>query len=115
MLYSLLKNSPEKQISFTLLDLKRGVEVAEFDGFSNVTIAKNESSAVKELKKISEEMHRRYKYLEQQKRTKIDPEKDEKPLIILAVDEASVIFGVKSKTSDLKGLSDEARELCQET
>lgn len=114
MLYSLLKNSPEDQISFTLLDLKRGVEVAEFGGFSNVTIAKNESSAVKELKKISEEMHRRYKYLEQQKRTKIDPEEDKKPLIILAVDEASVIFGAKSKTSDLKGLSYEARELCQE-
>ena len=114
ILYSLLRSSPESQISFTLIDLKRGVEVAEFDGFSNVTIAKNESAAVIELKKVSEEMHRRYRYLEKEKRTKIDPLKDKKPLIILAVDEASVIFGSKNSSSKLKNLSDEARELCQE-
>ena len=114
MLYSLLKSTPEENISFTLIDLKRGVEVAEFDGFSNVTVAKNESSAVKELKKISEEMHRRYRYLESKKRTKIDPKADKKPLIIVGVDEASVIFGVRSQSSDKKVMSDEARELCEE-
>jgi DNA segregation ATPase FtsK/SpoIIIE-like protein len=113
MLYTLLARTPHDLIKFTLLDLKRGVEVKGFEGFPNVTIAKNESDSVDELKKVVQEMDRRYKFLEDNKRKKIDPERDGKPLIVVAVDEASVIFGAKSKSSKLKELSDEARELCE--
>jgi len=113
MLYTLLARTPHDLIKFTLLDLKRGVEVKDFEGFPNVTIAKNESDSVDELKKIVQEMERRYKFLEENKRKKIDPERDGKPLIVVAVDEASVIFGSKSASSKLKELTGEARELCE--
>lgn len=114
MLYSLLEGTPTDQIKFSLLDLKRGVEVADFEGFTNVTIAKNEADAIEELDKISKEMHRRYIFLEKEKRKKIDPQRDKLPLIIVAVDEASVIFGKTSAFSLKKSMSNKARELCQE-
>jgi len=113
MLYTLLARTPHDLIKFTLLDLKRGVEVKDFEGFPNVTIAKNESDSVDELKKVVQEMDKRYKFLEKNNRKKINPERDGRPLIIVAVDEASVIFGAKSASSKLKELTGEARELCE--
>ena len=52
--------------------------------------------------------------LKRKKTKSIDPEKDKKPVIVVAVDEASVIFGAKSSNSSKKKSSDEARELCEE-
>ena len=114
ILYSLIKSSQQERIKFFLLDLKRGVEVSDFKGIRNVIIAKNEACAVKELKFIIKEMNLRYEYLQNKGFKKIEPQRDNKPLIILAVDEASVIFGFQGGSSEQKEFSNEARKLCQD-
>ena len=113
-MYSLIKSSQQERIKFFLLDLKRGIEVSDFKGIRNVIIAKNEVCAVKELKFITEEMNLRYEYLQSKGFKKIEPQRDKKPLIILAVDEASVIFGFQGGSSGQKEFSNEARKLCQD-
>ena len=64
MLYSMLKNTPHKMLNLVLLDLKRGVEVSDFQDFPNVEIAKTESDALSTLKKVVKEMYSRYEYFE---------------------------------------------------
>ena len=113
MLYSLIKSSPQDQIKFVLLDLKQGVEVSDFEDILNIRIAKNEEQACRELSRILIELKKRYEYLEDKKFKKIEPKRDNKPLIVLAVDEASVIFGTQSGSSDQKKFSDQARKMCQ--
>ena len=114
ILYSLIKSSPKNQIKLVLLDLKQGVEVSDFENISNIRIAKNEEQACRELNRILAEMKKRYEYLEDKKFKKIEPKRDKKPLIVLAVDEASVIFGIQSGSSDQKKFSDQARKMCQD-
>ena len=105
---SLLKNS--KHIQFYLLDLKRGIEVVEFSGLPNVKIARDEKEAVALLEKIVQEMKSRFKYLEENKKKKIVPGTDNKDLIVVAVDEASVLFGKERADSENKEYIDKARE-----
>jgi S-DNA-T family DNA segregation ATPase FtsK/SpoIIIE len=105
---SLLKNS--KHIQFYLLDLKRGIEVVEFSDLPNVRIAKDEKEAVSYLEKIVLEMKARFKYLEENRKKKIVPEQDNKDLIVVAVDEASVLFGKERAGSENKEYIDKARD-----
>jgi S-DNA-T family DNA segregation ATPase FtsK/SpoIIIE len=105
---SLLKNS--KHIQFYLLDLKRGIEVVEFSDLPNVRIAKDEKEAVTYLEKIVQEMKDRFKYLEENRKKKIVPENDNKDLIVVAVDEASVLFGKERAGSENKEYIDKARD-----
>jgi S-DNA-T family DNA segregation ATPase FtsK/SpoIIIE len=105
---SLLKNS--KHIQFYLLDLKRGIEVVEFSDLPNVRIAKDEKEAVSYLEKIVQEMKARFKYLEENRKKKIVPEHDNKDLIVVAVDEASVLFGKERAGSENKEYIDKARD-----
>lgn len=105
---SLLKNS--KHIQFYLLDLKRGIEVVEFSGLPNVKIALDEKEAVFLLEKIVQEMKSRFKYLEENRKKKIVPGLDNKDLIVIAVDEASVLFGKERADSDNKEYIDKARD-----
>ncbi len=112
MLIGLLKSSPRLQLY--LIDLKRGVEVKEFGQLPNVRVAKNEEEAVKVLKALNEEMHKRFAYLENGGFKKIDPERDKKDIIVLAIDEASVLYGKVSSKSSKASLTTEARELTDE-
>ncbi|MCB9072303.1 MAG: hypothetical protein H6623_01680 [Bdellovibrionaceae bacterium] len=105
---SLLKNS--KHVQFYLLDLKRGIEVVEFSDLPNVKIAKDEKEAVALLEKIVGEMKNRFKYLEENRKKKIVPEHDNKDLIVVAVDEASVLFGKERADSENKEYIDKARD-----
>ncbi|MBY0386307.1 hypothetical protein K2X05_14210 [bacterium] len=109
---SLLKNS--KHIQFYLLDLKRGIEVVEFSDLPNVRIAKDEKEAVSYLEKIVQEMKDRFKYLEENRKKKIIPEQDNKDLIVVAVDEASVLFGRERAGSENKEYIDKARDYIDE-
>jgi FtsK/SpoIIIE family len=108
-LLGLLQTSPH--IQMYLLDLKRGVEVKEFGQIPNVAVAKTEKEAVKMLKAIKAEMERRFQYLESKGYKTIDPERDKLDLIIVGVDEASVLYTKTSSKSENKDLVDEAREL----
>lgn len=109
---SLLKNS--KHIQFYLLDLKRGIEVVEFSDLPNVRIARNEKEAVTLLEKIVQEMRNRFKYLEENRKKKIVPENDNMDLIVVAVDEASVLFGKERAGSENKEYIDKARDYIDE-
>ncbi|MBY0384102.1 hypothetical protein K2X05_02995 [bacterium] len=109
---SLLKNS--KHIQFYLLDLKRGIEVVEFSDLPNVKIARDEKEAVSLLEKIVQEMRNRFKYLEENRKKKIVPEHDNKDLIVVAVDEASVLFGKERAGSENKEYIDKARDYIDE-
>lgn len=114
MLYSLLKNTPPKQIHLCLLDLKRGVEVADFKEFPNVEIAKTESEALATLKAVVKEMSDRYDMIAAKDCKSVDPERDKVPVIVVAVDEASVIFGTSGRSSEKRKMANEARSLCEE-
>ena len=106
---SLMRTTPRLQVY--LLDLKKGVESAEFEGLPNVSIAKTETEASILLAKLREEMNERFEILKRAKRTSINPEIDKKDVILIAVDEASVLYS-KTRVSKQKARNAaEAREL----
>ena len=108
---SLLKYSPHLQVY--LIDLKLGIEVKEFGQIPNVRIAKNEEEAVQILQALRDEMHKRFTFMEKNGLKKIDPKLHKRDLIVIGIDEASVLYGktsVKSKSQ----LVAKARELTDE-
>lgn len=100
-LLSLLKTTPNLQLY--LLDLKRGVEMKDFGELPNVRIAKTEEEACKMLKKIKEEMDRRFEYLEKSGHKEIVPQRDGFDKIVVGIDEASVLY-TKVKSNNSKAL-----------
>lgn len=108
----LLKSSPHLQLY--LLDLKKGIEVVEFQDLPNVRIAADEVAAVQILKSIHAEMEKRFLYLKENKKKKIDPIIDQKDLIVVAIDEASILFGKERADSEKKELIQEARKYVDE-
>ncbi|MCT4642791.1 MAG: FtsK/SpoIIIE domain-containing protein [Bacteriovoracaceae bacterium] len=112
-LLSLLKTTPHVQMY--LIDLKKGLEVKEFGTLPNVKIAKNEHEAIQVLQSIKDEMDKRYIYLEEKtKRKTIIPKLDKKDLIVIGVDEASVLYGKTTTNKTKKELVEKARELTDE-
>lgn len=106
---SLLKTTPRLQLY--LLDLKQGVETIEFEDLPNVSVAKTEAEASILLAKLRQEMNDRFDIIKKARRTSIDPELDKRDIIVIAVDEASVLYG-KTKVSKIKAKNaTEAREL----
>jgi S-DNA-T family DNA segregation ATPase FtsK/SpoIIIE len=105
----LLRSSDHIQLY--LLDLKRGVEFKVFDSLKNVTVSKDEVSALAILQSVVEEMERRFRYLEQHGHTEIESERDKMDRIIVAVDEASVLFTVGKSSKENKDQALQAREL----
>jgi S-DNA-T family DNA segregation ATPase FtsK/SpoIIIE len=94
-----------------LLDLKGGVEMKEFTVLPNVVVAKNEKTAVLLLRKLKLEMERRFKYMEEKGYKKIEPERDKMDLIVVGVDEASVLYTKPGNRSAEGLLIQEARDL----
>jgi len=111
-LICLLKTS--KQIQLYLLDLKRGVEFGSFETLRNVKVSKDQPSAVGTLQDVVDEMEKRFIYLEKNKRTIIDPRRDPFDRIVVAVDEASVLFFVDKFSKENKVLGLKARDLCDQ-
>jgi len=89
-----------KNIEMNLIDLKGGLEFSDFKCFSNVSIVKSINHAANLLQKIESEMMKRFDYLEKTHRKEIMPERDQMPRIIIAVDEASVLYANMDKYSD---------------
>lgn len=111
-LISLIRTSPHIQLY--LLDLKLGVEVKAYNGLPNVRIAKDADEAVNLLQAVVTEMTERFKYLEKSGRKLIDPVRDKRDLIVVGVDEASVLYKKKSGDRSAKEATNLARELTDE-
>ncbi|NOT77743.1 MAG: hypothetical protein HOP07_01925 [Bacteriovoracaceae bacterium] len=81
---------------------------------SNVRIAKTEEEACKMLKKLKDEMDRRFKYLEKSGHKEIVPQRDGMDKIVIGIDEASVLY-TKVRSNDTKAhLINSAREYTDE-
>ena len=108
-LVGLLKSS--EYIQLYLLDLKRGVEFKVFSSLDNVIVSKDELTALAMLKNVVEEMERRFCLLEKRGLTEISPERDGLDRIVVAIDEASVLFTVGKSSKETKANAESAREL----
>ena len=100
-----------KHIQFYLIDLKRGVEVKLFERLENVRIAKESHEAIAILNAVVAEMDRRFKYLEDKSLTEISPERDKMDRIVVAIDEASVLFTIEKSSRSSKAAAESARDL----
>lgn len=115
---STLQKENKAAIQFYLLDLKNGVEAKPYEKWPNVKIAKDEATSLKVLKALVKEMHERYELLERENKghKKIIPEIHKKDVIVLCIDEASVLFGKtsnKTKQSLVNECRDAFDELCK--
>lgn len=112
ILISLMRTSPHIQLY--LLDLKLGVEVKAYSDLPNVRIAKDTNEAVKLLRAVVTEMTTRFQYLERSGRKLIDPARDDRDLIVVGVDEASVLYKKKNGDRGANEATNLARELTDE-
>ena len=103
--------SSSEHLQLYIIDLKGGLEAKEFDVFPNVKIAKTEGEAVEILASVKQEMQRRFLYLEQNGHTSVNHKRDRMDKIIVAVDEASVLYARPSRKSEKTELIEKAREL----
>jgi archaellum biogenesis ATPase FlaH len=108
-LVGLLQSSPHLQMY--LIDLKAGLEMIDFSDAPNVRVIKNMADAVYILRKMKLEMNERFAYLEKERLKFIEPKRDKKERIIVAVDEASVLYMKRSKDDPDFHLASQAQRL----
>lgn len=108
-LMGLLESSDYLQMY--LIDLKGGLEFSDFKEVKNTKIVKSIEDSVTILEQINDEMQRRFNYLEKNGFKKINPNRDKLDRIVVAVDEASVLYTSRDKNSFDYDLVIQAREL----
>ena len=109
-LVGLLKSS--QRLHLYLIDLKRGVEMKLFEQLPNVYVAKEVVDAVEVLRRLVQEMERRFIYLEERGFSEIESERDQLDRLVVGIDEASVLFTVeKGVRGANRDFALEAREL----
>jgi S-DNA-T family DNA segregation ATPase FtsK/SpoIIIE len=91
-LTGLLESS--ERIQFYLMDFK-GTELNDFKGLPNVVLVKELIEGDIWLRKLVDEMERRYDVLAKNGHNKIDPERDNLDRIVIAIDECSEIGKVR--------------------
>jgi hypothetical protein len=94
-----------------LIDLKGGLEFSDFKDAPNVHVVKTVEDAVNILELVELEMKVRFHYLESNGFRSIDAKRDIKSPIVVAIDEASVLYGKRSNYDGNEDLYDRAREL----
>ena len=98
-LMGLLESS--KHLQLYIIDLKGGLEAAAFKALPNVKIIKSLNNAVNIMRLVKEEMDERFKFLEErEKALVIVPEREKKDRIVVAVDEASVLYMNRGQYDD---------------
>ena len=95
VLLRLLETSSHLQMY--LVDLKGGVELGGFTRLSNCELARDVNDAIHLLTAIKEEMKERFEWLRKKKKKEIDPKKDGKDRIVVAIDEASILYTTPSR------------------
>lgn len=108
-LLGLLESTKHLQLYF--IDLKGGLEAIDFKEAPNVKIYKKMNDAVGILRLVEKEMMNRFEYLERNGKKEIIPERDHKDRIIVAVDEASILYKNRSRYDDDFKVALEARRL----
>ena len=108
-LLGLLESSP--YIQMYLIDLKGGLEMIDFAASPNVKVIKTMEGAVSLLKAAKKEMMKRFDYLEKSGKKQLRPGVDKKDRILIAVDEASVLYMNRPRTDPEYHLAIEARTL----
>ncbi|MCY4645016.1 MAG: FtsK/SpoIIIE domain-containing protein [Bacteriovoracales bacterium] len=86
------KESPHPSAQVILCDLKGGVELGVFEAFENVSIYSNIKQIDRIFKKIVSEMMDRFKLMREESVQKIVSEKHNRDFILIAVDEASLLY-----------------------
>jgi hypothetical protein len=100
-----------KHLQLYFIDLKGGLEAIDFKEAPNVKIYKKMNDAVGILRLVEKEMMDRFEYLEKNGKKEIIPERDHKDRIIVAVDEASILYKNRSRYDDDFKVALEARKL----
>ena len=108
-LLGLLESSPHLQMY--LIDLKGGLEMIDFKTAPNVRVIKTMAEAVQCLRAVRKEMQERFDYLERRNRKAIRPREDRKDRVVVAVDEASVLYMNRPPMDPDRDLALEARNL----
>ncbi|MBN22048.1 MAG: hypothetical protein CL678_12275 [Bdellovibrionaceae bacterium] len=108
-LLSLLESCQSLQMY--IIDLKGGLEAIDFKHAPNVKIVKDMPEAVTLLAQVEKEMKKRFEYLAESGLKQIVPKRDRKELIIVAVDEASVLYMNRSKFDNDYASAMKARKL----
>lgn len=108
-LLGLLESS--EHIQLYGIDLKGGIELSEFTPAPNVKVVKQIEKAVELLRFIKSEMQRRFEYLEKNNLKQIVPKRDRMDRLIVAVDEASVLYMTRNRYDEDYQVSLEARQL----
>lgn len=108
----LLETSPRIQLYF--IDLKQNFEMRAFEDCPNVRVINSIEGAIRLLREIKIEMNRRFSLLLESKRTKIDFELDRCDRIVVAIDEASILFSEKGSNKNEAALKQIAVELTEE-
>ena len=109
MLMGLLESTPH--IQMYLIDLKGGLEMKDFKAAPNVRVLKTIGDSLKILEHIYAEMMSRFDELEKSGRKQIIPGVDKKDRIIVAVDEASVLYMKRNQYDPNKDDVLKARQL----
>lgn len=91
------------------IDMKGGVELNDFLGFPNFKICTEIEDCVVLLKKIELEMKRRQTWMAQNRIKLLDPYQCNDDLIIVVVDEASVLYSLVPKKDEQYSLINAAR------
>jgi hypothetical protein len=91
VLINLLKGSDNLEMH--LIDLKNGLEIKAYENLPNVSLVKDAQGASIILKKLADEMNRRYEYLEKNSYKKLDPKRDKMNRIVVAIDECTDLLG----------------------
>ncbi len=101
-----------------LIDLKGGLEMIDFVQAPNVQVIKDTSHALYTLERVQKEMKARFSYLEGKGLKQIIPLRDKKERILVAIDEASVLYMTRPKfdphheaTIKARGLADSISKL----
>ncbi|PIP94758.1 MAG: hypothetical protein COW00_01870 [Bdellovibrio sp. CG12_big_fil_rev_8_21_14_0_65_39_13] len=100
-----------KHLQLYIIDLKGGLEAIDFKDAPNVKIVKTMQEAVMLLRQVEKEMKDRFKFLENNALKTIVPGRDKKDRIVVAVDEASVLYMERSRYDDDFKIALEARKL----
>lgn len=98
VLLKLLQNTDHIQMH--LIDLKGGLEMRVFKDLPNVNFVSDIDKALSTLKRIKREMDSRFEYLYKIGQSNLVPKRDKKDRIILAIDEASVLYMKKYGKSE---------------
>ncbi|MCK5073280.1 MAG: hypothetical protein KAQ98_07620, partial [Bacteriovoracaceae bacterium] len=94
-----------------IIDLKGGLEAIDFKNAPNVKIIKTMQDAVTLLSQVDKEMKDRFDFLEENSFKGIIPGRDKKERIVVAVDEASVLYMNRSRYDDDYASAMKARKL----